>query len=442
MFRLNRGIQCFCFLMCWMCPVVAFGETAYRVERGQWESIDCRTVAELPHFMSGNVKLSKYGGLASGRKFAAGGFFGLTRAEGRWTLVDPEGCPFVSVGICSVSLKPFSKSAFATEFDSEEAWAEKTGKVLQDHGFNTLGRWSDWEKFRRLAKPIAYTTTLSIMAEYDHQRTESNGARGFPRLTIPVFDREFPDFCEEYCRRVEKTRDDPWLLGHFSDNELPFRPDALDNYLLLPDSDPGHRTAAEWLAARRKGREQIADDDRAAFLETVAARYFRTVSAVLKRHDPHHLYLGSRLNGRNINDSTLRASRCVDVVSIQMYHQWSADQERIGRWAALSGRPFINSEWYAMSFADPGLEIQGAGFRVRTDRDRGLFYQNLCLGMLANPNCVGWHWFKYGGDDAVCHHGLVDEKFQLHAPMADLMRQLNTQAYQLREFLLPVNSRK
>lgn len=48
-----------------------------------------------------------------------------------------------------------------------------------------------------------------------------------------------------------------------------------------------------------------------------------------------------------------------------------------------------------MSLDSADVAASGAGFRVRTQRDRGLFYQNLCLGMRGNPNCVGWHWFKY-----------------------------------------------
>jgi hypothetical protein len=164
-------------------------------------------------------------------------------------------------------------------------------------------------------------------------------------------------------------------------------------------------------------------------------RYFRTVQEAIARHDPNHLYLGSRLNGLNVSDATLRASRFVDVVSIQMYHQWSVDQSRLNHWAAVSGRPILNSEWYAMRPVRPELEVKGAGFRVRSDTDRGSFYQNLCLGMLANPNCVGWHWFKYAGDDADCRRGFVDERIQLHTPMTERMRQLNRQVYSLRAYL-------
>ncbi|MCC6127022.1 MAG: hypothetical protein IT426_18845 [Pirellulales bacterium] len=411
------------------------GEEAYRLERGRWEPVAARTLAELPDFRPETVKLSKFGGMASGRKLKATGFFRTERVGREWTLVDPEGCPFISVGLCSVNLNTFAEGAASRTFGSDRAWVEATAKLLKTHGFNTLGRWSTGEDFRKLEEPIAYTTALSIMASYAKQRPKYNGPGGFPQQTLPVFDEEFAGYCDEYCRRLEKTRDDPWLLGHFSDNELPFRPEALDNYLKLPPTDPGYRAAAAWLADRHRDSERIAERDRAEFLELVAARYYRTVSEALKRHDPHHLNLGSRLNGRNINDSALRAARFVDVVSIQLYHSWSVNHDRLNRWAELSGRPILNSEWYAMRLDGAEVQIAGAGFRVRSQRDRGSFYQNLCLGMIANPHCVGWHWFKYGGDGENYSKGFVDNNLSPHTPMTSLMKELNAQVYPLKKYL-------
>jgi hypothetical protein len=43
--------------------------------------------------------------------------------------------------------------------------------------------------------------------------------------------------------------------------------------------------------------------------------------------------------------------------------------------------------------------ITGAGWTVRTQKDRGRFYQNYTLGLLKQPGCVGWHWFKYMDND-------------------------------------------
>jgi hypothetical protein len=409
---------------------------ALRLDKGQWTRVPVRTVADVQGASAPPPALDRFGGLASSNATGATGFFRTECRNGRWTLLDPEAHPFISIGLCSVNLGNFAPGAEAAKFGSRTNWAEQTAALLRRCGFNTLGRWSDAEPFHALREPFVYTTSLSFMAAYDKQRPARYGGRGIPARTIPVFDPEFPEFANRLAEPLERTRNDPWLLGHFSDNELPFRPDALTLYLELPDSDPGHAAAVQWLAGRKRSREEIRDSDQLDFLAMVADRYFSTVRQAILKHDPNHLYLGSRLNGRNINDGTLRGSSAVDVVSINMYHCWSLDDERVNRWAALSGRPILCSEWYAMTLAAETTETTGAGFRVKSQRDRGLFYQNLALGMLGNPNCVGWHWFKYGGDGDDSSRGFVDRNFKPHGEMTELMRQLNANAYALRDVLL------
>jgi len=175
--------------------------------------------------------------------------------------------------------------------------------------------------------------------------------------------------------------------------------------------------------------------DRFGFLEHAAHEYYSIVNQAIKTHDPNHLYVGSRIHGRTIVEPVFRGAGDVDVVSINYYHRWSAETERLAHWVEWSGRPFLDSEWYAMELPDPKLEVQGAGFRVRTQRDRGLFYQNMVLGLLGEPGCVGWHWFKYGGDSDTRSVGFVDRQYQPHAEMTKVMQAVNRQVYPLADFL-------
>lgn len=107
----------------------------------------------------------------------------------------------------------------------------------------------------------------------------------------------------------------------------------------------------------------------------------------------------------------------------------------MANWVRWSGRPLLVSEWYAQSLQSSKTEASGAGFRVKSDRDRGLFYQNLALGLLKHPGCVGWHWFKYGGDGSGFHKGVVSRRYEPHADLLKLMGELNRQVYPLRDYL-------
>ena len=155
-----------------------------------------------------------------------------------------------------------------------------------------------------------------------------------------MFDPAFEVFCEEEARQLDATRDDPWLLGTFSDNELPFQRECLANYLTFPEDDPGHKADQEWLCqkhgpgATAKG---ITEQDKKEFLGVVVDSYHRLVSQAIKRHDPRHLDLGSRLTGHALGFPEVfqalgpcrwtEMSTCASVAEVP-----SAEISRLGIW--------------------------------------------------------------------------------------------------------------
>ena len=412
------------------------GEVAAHVlRRGKWEKWKALTVGQVRGFRpAANVRLSKYGGWLD-RKVAATGFFRTKKVGGRWWLVDPEGCLFISIGLCSVNQSCFSGEKMERRFGSEEKWAVETGKLLKSSGFNSLGCWSDWGPFRPTPQRMPYFPRWNVMSSYKNRRPRKTGEGGYPHSTMPVFDPEFEKFADGHCKRLAEHKDDPWLVGHFSDNELPFRPNLLELFHKLPATDPGHKAAAKWWEERRRRtgdrNRKMTGKDHDDFLTFVAERYYTICNNAIKKHDPNHLYVGSRVHGRCIRDATFRGAGACDVVSVNYYHRWSAEQERMDRWVKASGKPFLVSEWYAQSIESADTEASGAGFRVKSDAGRGLFYQNLTLGLLENPGCVGWHWFKYGGDGKGFHKGFVSRDYVPHVSMIRVMAELNRQVYPL-----------
>ena len=420
-------------------PVI--GEEVQVLVKGQWKTARAETVSALENFTpSDNVRISKYGGQLD-RKSRATGFFRTEKIDGRWWLVDPEGYLFISAGVCSVGSKnPKQHDLSKTELETEQNWATATHELLRSNAFNTLGCWSEWQLFQGNNK-LPYTRRWNFMSTFGKKlklTKQGFGHTDYKRGAMPVFHPDFESFCDEYAKQLIETKDDPWLIGHFSDNELPFRPNLLDLFLALPKHDPGYKAARTWWDDYRRktgdpDRKERSQEDQDAFLEYVADLYYSTVGAAIRKHDPNHLFLGSRLHGLCIRPPTFRGSKAVDIVSINYYHHWSPTAEHITRLAKAAARPVLMSEWYAMAL--PGAEdVGGAGFRVKTERGRGFFYQNYTLGLLKHPDCVGWHWFKYSGDDDVRQVGIVDRNYRPYNDMLQIMRQLNQQMYPLVEF--------
>jgi len=413
-------------------------ETAQLLRQGEWTPTAARTVDEVEGFTPAEtVEVNRYGGWL-GRQVDATGFFRTAEVDGRWWLVDPDGHLFLTVGLCSVNREGVSKdlSVADARFGDQAGWASATSELLTGFGFNSLGCWSDWRPLRESERPMPYFPRWNFMQSYKSQRDAEYGPKGYPNECMPLFDPAFEGFCDRHAEQLAATRDDPYLVGHFSDNELPFRPNLLDLYLALPESDTGHQAARKWLDEYRKEHGRAADagitePEQEGFLEYAADRYTSIVAAAIRRHDPNHLYVGSRIHGRTIALPVFRGARHADVVSVNYYHRWSAEHERMDDWLKASGRPFLVSEWYAMKLDSEGVETSGAGFRVRSQRDRGLFYQNLTLGLLERPGCIGWHWFKYGGDAEGSSRGLVSTGFEPHTEVLGVMSELNSQVYPL-----------
>ena len=113
-------------------------------------------------------------------------------------------------------------------------------------------------------------------------------------------------------------------------------------------------------------------------------------------------------------------------------------------WSGQTGKPVLITEWYAKG-ADTGMaNTGGAGWLVRTQQERGVFYQHFALGLLQSRGCVGWHWFRYADNDPDdktvdpsnrdSNKGIVTARYEPWQPLLDAMKPLNERAYGLTKY--------
>jgi hypothetical protein len=300
-----------------------------------------------------------------------------------------------------------------------ERWREETVQRLEAWGFNTIGNWSEpdlWAMHR-----LPYTVPLWLEGEF--------WWGGMP----DPFDPRFAMAADKMAQNAgAQFGGDPWLIGYFVDNELSWRrgrsTDPREYYALAistlargPDSpaksifaaqlietyrEPGRLaqawgiSLASWDELRSEGfaLPQASLDnpavirDLAAFTRRFAEAYFRTIAEALRRHDPDHLYLGSRFAWRTSEAVEACAHWC-DVVSFNLYERSIADDQ--GEWARFHplGKPALIGEFHFGS-TDRGLfweGIVGAG----RESERGPAYSRYLRAVADNPDFVGAHWFQY-----------------------------------------------
>jgi hypothetical protein len=424
---------------------------------GKWEENPTRILSSLKGFSPAReiVILDSYGGLKN-KQYRVTGFFRTEKINDRWWIITPDGHPCINMSVNSVTpgSSDKQKDSLKKMFGTREKWAAETRTYLQSLGFNGLGSWSDYKTFssaeQQKTKPLSYTIIWNFMSSYGKVRGgtyQKPGHTGYPNDAIFVFNPEFESFCDSHAKQLSAYKDDKNLLGHFSDNELPFYEKTLDKFLSLPDSnDPGRKAAEVWLAKQNVEKKNITKEIRSRFLAFVGARYFSVVSRAIKKYDPNHLYLGSRLHSTEKHDEHFmkEAGLYLDIIAINYYSRWTPVKDEMSDWVSWTGKPFLITEWYVKA-EDSGLpNTTGAGWIVKTQKDRGFFYQNYTLALLESKGCVGWHWFKYQDNDPEqknaepsnidSNKGMVDSTYASYDDLISAMKDLNFQIYPIVEY--------
>ena len=385
-----------------------------------WTTYDAYTVDCIAGFKpSPDPATDQYGGWTSMNVGNADGYFRVQKAAGRWWLVDPLGNVSLSKGLAVFSPggSDRQKQNITEKYGNNTNWAKAESVFIRDQGFNSLGAWSLVDVVKGLPEPMPYTVILSPMGSYNGYLKSSGeeaegykaaGWEGYPHDFAMVFNPKFDDYVESTISKASTYKNDKYLIGYFIDNEIPWKDYALEKCLTKwPASHINHQKAQEWLDQRKgKTGSTLSDataDDKKAFIAYCYEVYLKKVTEALKKYDPNHLFLGNRFNQWNyelINPEMFKvAGKYVDIISINHYQRWQPDMETMRNWETWSGKPFMVTEFYTKGI-DSGMgNTTGAGWVVKTQNDRGLFYQNFVNELIKSQVCVGWHWFTYMDND-------------------------------------------
>ncbi|MBN1513707.1 MAG: hypothetical protein JXB13_16950 [Phycisphaerae bacterium] len=439
-------------------PIVV--EAMGRDTGAAFRPFETHTLAHLVGFDAGgadNPERNAYGGRTD-RRAEAAGFFRTRKIDGRWWLVDPEGCLWYGTGLCQVRLEllsPLYVKAFEAKYESYMDWANEQNVFLRSLGFNCATHWQYRDqllRFARSEKRLPYIAAMSITTHFIlHIGEEELYGKGKYRDGIlPVLHPEFESFAHDYARRwfeeqqTPELRNDPYMIGITTDNELGWHPEALDFFLTkLPPGDPSRAVVEAWLDKNGiEKRSGFTDEERYRFGLFYAGTYYRIAAEAVRHYDPNHLFLGTRNNNLRLHQRWIYEAMGphVDVATINHYWDWDADPLKYKLWTDIMGdKPVFVTEWYAKG-EDSGLRNEGgAGWRVKTQKDRGRFYQHFTLGLLQNPGVVGWHWFRYQDDNVGdpkknSNKGIVTYDFEVYEDLVAMMKELNGNLYALVDY--------
>jgi len=354
----------------------------------------------------------RWGGWAAGPRLDATGHFRVEKVDGKWWLVDPDGCLFFSLGIDHVKpenvgtvkgresyfeepCEDFNVANLKRRYGEgwRRSWIDVTARRLRAWGFNTTGDWSDQQLEKAHAVP--YTGYLKT--------TGATNLKIVRSWWGSMRDPFAPDFERVLRGNMQRLIDagahaDPWCLGWFVDNELDFGKDVFalaDSALAAPDDQPARCEYVRFLRSRGIDPSGVVPDEvRRTFSRRILEKYYSTVAAVMKEIAPKKLYLGSRI-ARGTDDVWEIAAKHCDVVSVNQYSAVPAVEAP----ATAEDRPYLVSE-YHFGAMDRGMFSPGLG-AASSQLDRANRFRDYAEAAIRDPRFVGVHWFQWQ-DQPLC----------------------------------------
>ncbi|PRY41566.1 agarase [Umezawaea tangerina] len=314
--------------------------------------------------------------------------FRVVKESDRWSLVDPEGARFISVGVTHADetnlMYPHNLDIWRRRYGGKQAWLRDGLEAdLRAWGFTTIGATEEVVTGRELAVggglvDIAHTTGWApgdyLLADLPYfvplRPLEIESWNAFPAYRDP----RGPDFAE-YCDYLARKH----VLPHVGSK-------GLVGYLFTD-------------APRWTGHPAGAGFDTSDGLYEVAEAYYRTLSEAIRRHDPDHLVFGDRYGmvAGMPEPVIAAASPHVDAWAVQVFTGAGADRlaaavDVLDQLHDTTGKPILIADtgnWCAT----PTSPHRASD--IPDQRTRAKHYIETIGRYAEHPWLLGWHWCGY-----------------------------------------------
>lgn len=360
----------------------------------------------------------RYGGFAPAKnepRRKATSFFRVEEIEGRWWLIDPQGCRFWSAGVNGAGAEPpstlilnrsklFASIPTSAQIPSPGAGSDPLRDPVSFYLANLQKRFGvDWRgpsaqltsrRMRAWGLNTAYGAALNDALTVPSMRQpyvlplrgwqQVDGAiMGMPDVYSAAFAARVD---REAAQQLAPRRDDPWMIGYFIGNEPPW-PARESQLVDLVLAGPSSELQKRFRAGLARGDTPAT---RKALVHAAFTRYLEVVNAAVRRHDPNHLHLGIRFGGTPPDD-VIALARGFDVYSMNKY-RWAPPREFIDRCHAITQLPILIGEFH---FGVPERGLAPGLVQAMNQTERGVAYSYYVENAAAHPAIVGAHWYQW-----------------------------------------------
>lgn len=415
------------------------------------------------------------------------GYWHTGKYKGRWVMVDPDGNVAIIHGVNTVTPEASNrlKDQYDKNFSSTAQWATFANRVITDYGFNFVS--CNPQRIRNLRNIIpAEDEEILKHGTPGHEVSEvgivfllrtfswdyyslygvspdTDDGSVFALMYDPKYLEYIDALAKDAAALYSKDKN---FIGYYTDNELQFRFSSastpaiyLKQWLSLP-TGTGKPVAFQYAKAYAESfmRDNYGVEPKAsnvttamdnAFLLAVSEYYYKTATEALRKYDPDHLIMGSRLHGKpkTLQQVHEACAKYCDVLSINVYNSWEPDDgyfiSQFKPWIKAD-KPCFITEFYSRdvtatfngeAYANTG---EGGGWIVKSQAARGQHYQNFTRKAISYDHCIGWQWFKFDDDDLTGYgwnnKGIISPDYVPYYELVTQMRTLNWNIYQIMDY--------
>ncbi|WP_038501617.1 hypothetical protein [Rhodoluna lacicola] len=359
-------------------------------------------------------------------------FFSVGQTKnGNWSFIDPEGKPFVSLGVNHIDDSdlryPHNVEVWDAKYGSRQNWERAVVQDLTSLNFNTIGwtcqyisgGWGEaldwfgdpvdlghsypWPDQDLLEANMPYVVQIRVQ--------EIEDWNGHPAYR-DVYSEDFAKYADWIARRMTSDhKNSTNLIGYF----------LVD----IPGWIP-HAAGRFW-----PGFEGLSKAEHDEKLFDVAKTYYKIITEAIRRYDPNHLILGDRYNGnKGIPEVVLQAMvDHVDVLSVQYFTGKSAEEYEtmisdLRGWHEITGKPVLIADignWVPTEM-NPHRTSD-----MSTHDERGQDYAYGLSRIMSEPWIIGWHWCGFI-ENLGRGWGMKDPQDNFYTAMTDKMAKANAEA--------------
>jgi hypothetical protein len=393
-----------------------------------------------------NSNISQYGGFKA-MQLKATGFFRTEKVDGKWWFVDPEGYPFLSMGVngigASVGTRTKGREYIFENLQDTAGYANYYGRNIKlRYGDNVDSEWMQ-TTFKRM-----HAWGLNTMSSAPNLTRENKIpfvgflfgliSRDAIMGLADIYDSNYAETIDKVIREATaNNKDNPWLLGYFVGNEQPWpgQEELLCNRILEGNDSPIKKALQVYLKKNGDSPETKCN-----FVLETFDKFLALINSTLKKHDPNHLNLGMRFGAETSNELLAITGKHFDVFSFNCY-RIKPLEEFIARIDSMTGLPCLIGEFH---FGVPDRGLHSGLVQVYNFEDRGKAYRYYSEQGYSHPSLIGAHWFQWideantGRMDGENYNiGMIDITDRPYQPLVEAIKQTHESVFDIHRGIAP-----